>query len=119
VPSKEWVKQHAGYILLGIISKATKEGLKKSMQETMDAISTGILNPNMRVRHSALNALGMLSTDLAPVIQKKYHQQILNVLVQLLTEEKSLKMKTQVVSVVLNFIQGFVTEDTEDEDFDG
>lgn len=31
VPSSEWVKQQAGYILLGIISRATKEGLKKSM----------------------------------------------------------------------------------------
>ena len=68
VPSTEWVKQQAGYILLGVISRATKEGLKKSMQETMDAIGRGIQSPNMRVRFAALHALGLLSIDLAPVI---------------------------------------------------
>lgn len=47
----------------------------------MDAIGRGIQNPNMRVRFAALHALGMLSTDLAPVIQKKYHQQVMTLLV--------------------------------------
>lgn len=66
--SDDWVKAQAGYTLLGLISSATKDSLNTSMQETMETVGKGIQNANMRVRYAALNALGMLSTDLAPVL---------------------------------------------------
>ena len=60
-------------MLLGLISSATKESLKQNMDEAMRTVCGGVQNPNMRVRYAALNALGMLFTELAPHAQKKYH----------------------------------------------
>lgn len=53
-------------MLLGLISSATKESLKQNMDEAMRTVCGGVQNPNMRVRYAALNALGMLFTELAP-----------------------------------------------------
>jgi hypothetical protein len=38
----------------------------------MQTVAQGIQNANMRVRYAAFHALGMLATDLAPHLQKKY-----------------------------------------------
>lgn len=43
------------------------------MEEAMRTVCSGVQNPNMRVRYAALNALGMLFTELAPHAQRKYH----------------------------------------------
>jgi len=74
-------------MLLGIISGASKELLRPNMQETMQIIAQGIQNQNMRVRYAALNALGMLATDLAPYLQKRYTHEILPVLITLMINE--------------------------------
>jgi hypothetical protein len=41
----------------------------------------------MRVRYAALNALGMLATDLSPYLQKKYTHEILPALITLMINE--------------------------------
>ena len=40
----------------------------------------GLLDPHPRVRYEALTSMGFLLTELAPDAQKKYHDQLVGVL---------------------------------------
>jgi hypothetical protein len=66
-----------------------------------------------------LTCLGLLLTELAPDAQKKYHDQLIGVLLKMMKEEQYLKLKTQSTSCMVNFVRGLINEDAlEDEDDD-
>lgn len=54
----------------------------------------GLLDPHPRVRYEALTSMGLLLTELAPDAQKKYHDQLVGVLLKMMREESILKLRT-------------------------
>lgn len=96
-------------MLLGVIGQATKDELKGNIDETMSTVFKGLQVQHKRKTYAALHALGMLSTDLAPFMQKKYHAQFMPALIQLMAQD-SKKVQTQAVSATLNFVQGLVED---------
>lgn len=57
------------------------------MDEIMKMSASGLLDQHPRVRYEALTSLGLLLTELAPDAQKKYHGQLIDVLLKMMVEE--------------------------------
>ena len=70
----------------------------------------------MRVRYAGLSCLALLLTELAPKAQKKYHQELMPVLIKMMNEEGLIKMQTHAVSTVINFANGLHSGEDEEED---
>ena len=65
-----------------------------------------MVDANVRVRSAGLSCLALLLTELAPKAQKKFHGELMPVLIKMMNEESLIKMQTQAVSTVINFANG-------------
>jgi hypothetical protein len=91
------------YQIIGLIAEPCKESFKKTLDEQMPIISAGVMDPNIRVQHAALDSLGKLMAVLAPSIQVKYHADLAPKLIELMKADSILKLKTQATLTTLNF----------------
>ena len=73
--------------------------------------ATGLMDPHPRVRYEALTSLGLLLTELAPDAQKKFHSQLIEVLLKMMANEEYIKLKTQATSCMVNFVRGLIDEE--------
>jgi importin-5 len=94
-----------------MISDTCVEMFRKSLDEIMKMSATGLLDPHPRVRYEALTSLGLLLNELAPDAQKKFHDQLIAVLLKLMQEEQYIKLKTQATSCMVNFVRGLIDEE--------
>lgn len=85
------------------------------MDEIMKMSASGLLDEHPRVRYEALTSLGLLLTELAPDAQKKFHNDLVPLLLKMMREEELVKMRTQSTSAMVNFVRGLIEENDEDE----
>lgn len=102
-------------MVMGLIAEACKESMSKNMAEAMKMACMGIMDENLRVRYGGLSCLALLLTELAPKAQKKYHQELMPVLLKMMSTESLIKMQTHAVSTVINFANGLHSGDDEEE----
>jgi hypothetical protein len=77
-----------------MISDTCSQTFLKNIEEIMKMSAGGLLDPHPRVRYEALTSMGLLLTELAPDAQKKYHDQLVGVLLKMMREESILKLRT-------------------------
>lgn len=85
----------------------------------MVILSVGVNDKNVRVKHAALHCLGCLLDVLAPKIQVNFHSQLTGRLIELMSEDTIMKLKTQATQTMLNFCRGMVADEEDDNSFDG
>ena len=98
-----------------MISDTCGETFRKNMDEIMKMSASGLLDEHPRVRYEALTSLGLLLTELAPDAQKKFHNDLVPLLLKMMREEELVKMRTQSTSAMVNFVRGLIEENDEDE----
>lgn len=114
VENKEkWQFRMAGFLSLGMISDTCSEVFLKNMDDVIRMSAIGIIDQHPRVRFEALTSLSLLLTELSPSAQVKYHQDMMPVLLRLMTEEEQIKMKTQAASCMVSFVRGLIDEPDE------
>jgi hypothetical protein len=77
---------------MGLIAEASKESMNKNMDEAMKVACTGIMDPHPRVRYAGLSCLALLLTELASFAQKKYHAELMPVLLNAINTESHIKL---------------------------
>jgi hypothetical protein len=105
-------------MFMGLIGESCKDSMRKNLAEAMKMACSGIIDENPRVRYSGLSCVALLLTELAPTAQKKYHTDLMPVFLNMLTTEQTLKIQTHVVSTIINFAKGLMTEDDDEETTD-
>lgn len=106
--SDDWIKQQAGLIMIGAMSPATRE--QESYTKEKMNIFINIRSENKRIQYAALLALGFIFKEWSPFVQQNYTEKFVPMLISQMKNETSKKMLTQVVSVVLNFVQGLAED---------
>ena len=101
-------------MLMGLIAEACKTSMMKNMNEAMKLACSGLVDANPRVRYAGLTCLALLLTEFSPKTQKKFHGDLMPVLIQMMTNESLIKLQTQAVSTVINFVKGLTQEDDEE-----
>lgn len=103
-------------MVMGLIAECSKDSLMKNMDEAMKLACAGLIDEHPRVRYAGLSCLALLLTELAPKAQKKYHAELMPVLMKMMAAETMLKIQTHAVSATINFARGLTNEDDEEED---
>lgn len=91
--SPDWKQRHAALMALSAIG----EGCQKQMESMLPQIMAGVpgvmegvliylQDPHPRVRYAACNAIGQMSTDFAPIFEKKFHERVVPGLLMLLDD---------------------------------
>ncbi|KAI8430149.1 hypothetical protein MSG28_000535 [Choristoneura fumiferana] len=94
--SEDWRRRHAA--LMAVSSAG--EGCHRQMEQMLDQVVSAVLNyltdPHPRVRYAACNAVGQMSTDFAPIFEKKFHDKVVPI-----GEEKFLSDASEVMDLLL------------------
>jgi len=94
-----------------MIADTCGEMFRKNIDEIMKMSASGLLDMHPRVRYEALTSLGLLLTELAPDAQKKYHDQLIMVILKMMNDEQLIKLRTQATSAMVNFVRGLIDEE--------
>ncbi|XP_048004926.1 importin-5 [Leguminivora glycinivorella] len=101
--SEDWRRRHAA--LMAVSSAG--EGCHKQMEQMLDQVVSAVLNyladPHPRVRYAACNAVGQMSTDFAPVFEKKFHDKVVPGLFPVLDDNGNPRVQAHAAAALVNF----------------
>ncbi|CAG9576082.1 unnamed protein product [Danaus chrysippus] len=101
--SQDWKRRHAA--LMAVSSAG--EGCHKQMEQMLDQVVSAVLNyltdPHPRVRYAACNAVGQMSTDFAPVFEKKFHDKVVPGLLMVLEDNAHPRVQAHAAAALVNF----------------
>jgi len=99
----DWRYRHAGLMAIS----ASGEGCHKQMEPHLEQLMEGIMNyindPHPRVRYACCNAIGQMSTDFAPVFEKKFHARVIPGLLHLMTDSGNPRVQAHSGAALVNF----------------
>lgn len=98
-----WKHRYAALMAISAVG----EGCHNQMETMLDDIMRGVLqylgDPHPRVRYAACNAIGQMSTDFAPVFEKKFHAQVIPGLLALLDDFGNPRVQAHAGAALVNF----------------
>ncbi|KAM3958280.1 karyopherin beta 3 [Aphomia sociella] len=101
--SEDWRRRHAA--LMAVSSAG--EGCHKQMEQLLDQVVTAVLtyltDPHPRVRYAACNAIGQMSTDFAPIFEKKFHDKVVPGLLLVLDDNANPRVQAHAAAALVNF----------------
>jgi hypothetical protein len=92
----------------GLIAESCRDYMRQNMDVAMQTAAKGLQDENHRVRYAALSCLALVLTEVSPSAQLKFHQELVPVLLNLISNEKLLKLKTHAISCMINFTNGLI-----------
>lgn len=99
----DWKYRHAALMAIS----ASGEGCHKQMEPFLGEVMEGVLNyindPHPRVRYACCNAIGQMSTDFAPVFEKKFHARVVPGLLHLMTDSANPRVQAHSGAALVNF----------------
>ncbi|GLV41396.1 Karyopherin beta 3 [Carabus blaptoides fortunei] len=99
----DWKHRHAALMAIS----AAGEGCHKQMEDILPNIMDGVLNylqdPHPRVRYAACNAIGQMSTDFAPIFEKKFHDRVVPGLLMVLDDNENPRVQAHAGAALVNF----------------
>jgi importin-5 len=103
--STNWRERHAGLMAIS----ACGEGCHKNMQQVLGSIIDTVVpmlgDSHARVRYAACNALGQMSTDFSPKLQKQHHAKILPTLMRVLDDTANPRVQSHAAAALVNFCE--------------
>lgn len=101
--SSEWRERFAALMALSNAAEGCRDALLPQLGEILNAVETLLNDVHPRVQWAACNALGQLSTDLAPELQENYAQLVLPGLIAKLGPESTFKVQAHAAAALVNF----------------
>jgi len=99
----DWKYRHAALMAIS----ASGEGCHKQMEPYLGEVMEGVLNyiadPHPRVRYACCNAIGQMSTDFAPVFEKKFHARVVPGLLHLMNDSANPRVQAHAGAALVNF----------------
>jgi len=99
----DWKYRHAALMAIS----ASGEGCHKQMEPFLDQVMESVLNyindPHPRVRYACCNAIGQMSTDFAPVFEKKFHARVVPGLLHLMSDSANPRVQAHSGAALVNF----------------
>merc|ERR1712106_410482 len=99
----DWKYRHAALMAIS----ASGEGCHKQMEPFLEQVMEGVMNyiadPHPRVRYACCNAIGQMSTDFAPVFEKKFHAKVIPGLLLLMNDSANPRVQAHSGAALVNF----------------
>ncbi|GMR32385.1 hypothetical protein PMAYCL1PPCAC_02580 [Pristionchus mayeri] len=99
----DWKKRHAGLMGLSTIGEGCQRTMEPTIVEIVRSITPFLKDPHPRVRYAACNALGQMSSDFAPTLQKRCHDNVVPALVSTLQDTSIPRVAAHAGAALVNF----------------
>jgi HEAT repeat protein len=101
--SEDWKFRHAGLMALSTIGEGCHKQMEAMLEQIIDSILPFLRDPHPRVRYAACNALGQMSSDFAPKLQKNLHQKVIPALLATLEDLANPRVAAHAGAALVNF----------------
>jgi hypothetical protein len=98
-----WKYRHAGLNVLSAIGEGCHKQMESTLQSVVETIIPFFGDKHPRVRYAACNALGQMSCDFAPTMQKRLHDKVIPVFLNALGDVSSPRIQAHVGAALVNF----------------
>ena len=96
----DWKYRHAALMAISASGEGCHKQMEPFLEQVMDGVMNYIADPHPRVRYACCNAIGQMSTDFAPVFEKKFHAKVIPGLLHLMNDSANPRVQ---VSCFLSF----------------
>ncbi|KXJ90626.1 armadillo-type protein [Microdochium bolleyi] len=102
--SMAWKDRHAALMAISAISEGCRELMIKELNQVLELVVPALKDPHPRVRWAGCQALGQMSTDFAPVMQKEYYDTVLSAIIPVLDSPEG-RVKAHAAAALVNFCE--------------
>ena len=102
--SVAWRDRHAALMAISAISEGCREQMVGELHQVLGLVVPALKDPHPRVRWAGCNALGQMSTDFAPTIQKDHYDTVLKAIIQVLDSPEA-RVKSHAAAALVNFCE--------------
>lgn len=99
----DWNQRYAALMAISAVGEGCHNQMETMLEELMRGVLTYLGDPHPRVRYAACNAIGQMSTDFAPVFEKKFHEQVIPGLLALLGDVENPRVQAHAGAALVNF----------------
>lgn len=104
INSAAWRDRHAALMAISAISEGCRDLMLGELQQVLNLVVPALKDPHPRVRWAGCNALGQMSTDFAPTMQREYYDTILKTIIPVLDSPEA-RVKSHAAAALVNFCE--------------
>uniref|UniRef100_A0A0N5CCH7 TOG domain-containing protein n=1 Tax=Strongyloides papillosus TaxID=174720 RepID=A0A0N5CCH7_STREA len=101
--SSDWKHRHAAIMAISVSGEGCKRQMEPHIENVVDTILPYLKDEHPRVRYAACNAIGQMSTDFGPTLQKKCHATVVPALLETLTDLANPRVSAHAGAALVNF----------------
>ncbi|KAJ3579665.1 hypothetical protein NPX13_g898 [Xylaria arbuscula] len=102
--SMAWKDRHAALMAISAISEGCRDLMIKELDKVLELVVPALKDSHPRVRWAGCQALGQMSTDFAPTMQKQYYDVILKAIIPVLDSPEA-RVKAHAAAALVNFCE--------------
>lgn len=102
--SMAWRDRHAALMAISAISEGCRDQMIGELKQVLELVVPALKDPHPRVRWAGCNALGQMSTDFAPTMQKDYYDVVLSAIIPVLDSPEA-RVKSHAAAALVNFCE--------------
>ncbi|KAK6953396.1 hypothetical protein Daesc_005700 [Daldinia eschscholtzii] len=102
--SMAWKDRHAALMAISAISEGCRDLMVKELSHVLELVVPALKDPHPRVRWAGCQALGQMSTDFAPTMQKEYYDTVLKAIIPVLESPEG-RVKAHAAAALVNFCE--------------
>ncbi|KAK3984939.1 putative importin beta-3 subunit [Cladorrhinum sp. PSN332] len=102
--SPAWRDRHAALMAISAISEGCREQMVGELNQVLQLVIPALKDAHPRVRWAGCNALGQMSTDFAPTMQKEFSEAVLTAIIPVLDSPEA-RVKSHAAAALVNFCE--------------
>ncbi|KAF7725557.1 hypothetical protein EC973_009512 [Apophysomyces ossiformis] len=103
--SSEWQQRRAALMAISSIGEGCVKVMKPELGNIIQMILPSFTDAHPRVRYAACNAVGQISTDFSPYLQKHFHQAIVSTLLPAMEDSSQPRVQAHAAAAMVNFCE--------------
>lgn len=103
--SEKWQQRHAALMAISAIGEGCMKVMEAELGTIIQLVLPHFRDPHARVRYATCNAIGQMSTDFAPNLQKKFHEIVLTSLIPVMDDNAYPRVQAHAAAALVNFCE--------------
>ncbi|KAJ3120506.1 hypothetical protein HK098_004559 [Nowakowskiella sp. JEL0407] len=103
--SEQWQARHAALFAISVLGEGCHDVIEQELDQVTRLVVGYLKDPHPRVRYAACNAIGQMSTDFAPKIEKDFHELIMSNLIPVMDDMAFPRVQAHAAAAVINFAE--------------
>lgn len=99
-----WKDKHAALMAISAISEGCRDQMVGELHQVLNLVVPALRDAHPRVRWAGCNALGQMSTDFAPTMQKEHYDTVLKAIIPVLDSPEP-RVKSHAAAALVNFCE--------------